>query len=63
MDGCIRCGSTLEQNDIGAYKKFINRESREYMCIRCLSTELGISETLMREKIAFFKKQGCTLFV
>ncbi len=63
MSLCIRCGKELTYNEIGAHKKFINRGSREFMCISCLSAELHIPEKLIYEKIEHFKKQGCTLFV
>ena len=33
------------------------------MCIACLAKELKVPEKLIYEKIEYFKKQGCTLFV
>ena len=63
MGRCIRCGKELTYNDIGAYKKFINRGSTEFMCKSCLAGELQVSEELIDKKIEHFKKQGCTLFV
>lgn len=63
MANCIRCGKELLQNDIGAYKKFINRGSTEFMCRTCLAKELNVSEERINEKIEIFKLQGCTLFV
>lgn len=59
---CIRCGKELSDVDIGAYKKFINRCSTEFMCKSCLAKELKVSEELIDKKIEYFKKQGCTLF-
>lgn len=63
MAYCIHCGKELSFNDIGAHKKFINRGSREFMCISCLAAELNVPEKRIYEKIELFKKQGCTLFV
>ncbi len=63
MSACINCGKELEHNDIGAYKKFINRESTRFMCRKCLAKELGVSEELINKKIEYFKLQGCTLFI
>ena len=60
---CFQCGKELLQNDIGAYKKFINRGSTEFMCRACLAKELQVSEERINEKIEIFKLQGCTLFV
>ena len=59
MTYCIHCGKELSFNDIGAHKKFINRGSREFMCISCLSAELNVPEKRIYEKIEYFKKQGC----
>ena len=63
MERCIRCGEELTYNDIGAYKKFINRGSTEFMCKSCLADELNVPEELIDKKIEHFKKQGCTLFI
>lgn len=63
MSCCIRCGKQLNSVDIGAYKKFINRGSTEFMCKRCLANELKVPEELIDKKIEHFKKQGCTLFL
>lgn len=63
MSFCIRCGKQLNSVDIGAYKKFINRGSTEFMCKRCLANELKVPEELIDKKIEHFKKQGCTLFL
>lgn len=63
MKCCIQRGKELTNNDIGAYKKFINRGSTEFMCKSCLADELKVSEDLIDKKIEIFKKQGCTLFI
>lgn len=63
MAECIRCGKHLTFNDIGAHKKFINRGSTEFMCKSCLAKEFKVDEALIDEKIEYFKKQGCTLFL
>ena len=63
MSAWINCGKELEHNDIGAYKKFINRGSTRFMCRKCLAKELGVSEELINKKIEYFKLQGCTLFI
>lgn len=63
MPNCIRCGKELNSIDIGAYKKFINRGSTEFMCKSCLANFLEVPEALIDKKIEDFKKQGCTLFL
>ena len=63
MTGCGNCGKALTFNEIGAYKKFVNRGSRSFLCKTCLAAKLGVTEELIDEKIEQFKAQGCTLFV
>lgn len=63
MTGCIECGNDLSFNDIGAYKKFINRGSKEFMCRFCLAKKLGIRIDDIEQKIIQFIEQGCTLFI
>ena len=60
---CIRCKKSLTQNEIGAYMKFVNRDSKEFLCKSCLSKKLNIPENVIDKKIEDFKRQGCTLFV
>lgn len=62
MSRCIRCGAELTFLDIGAYKKFVNRGSKEFLCKKCLAEELKIPEKVLDEKIEHFRKIGCTLF-
>lgn len=63
MDGCMECGKELTFNEVGAYKKFVNRGSRQFLCRSCLAAKLGVTAEAIDEKIEQFKAQGCTLFV
>lgn len=54
MPRCIRCGKELNTIDIGAYKKFINRGSTEFMCKSCLADDLNVSEELIDKKNRIF---------
>lgn len=63
MTACIQCGSELTYNDIGAYKKFINRGSKEFMCKYCLAEKLNIDVVDIEQKILHYKEQGCMLFI
>ncbi len=63
MSFCIQCGKNLSYNEIGAYKKFVNRGSQSFLCKKCLAEKLDISIKDIDEKIEQFKRQGCTLFV
>ena len=63
MSACIQCGRQLNYNEIGAHKKFINRGSREFLCIDCLAKKLDVTVDDINRKIEEFKLQGCTLLV
>lgn len=59
---CRECKKSLTGDEIGLYKKLINRESKDYLCIDCISAFFGCSKELLDEKIRYFKKTGCMLF-
>lgn len=59
---CINCGAVLTSDEIAVNRKLINRGTEKCMCIACLSRFFSVDERLVREKIEFFKKEGCTLF-
>ena len=63
MSLCKVCQKELSFNDIGAYKKFVNRGATEFLCKSCLAKKLDVPLEMIEEKIKVFKKQGCTLFV
>ena len=50
-------------NEAGAYKKFVNRGSTQFLCKVCLAEKLGVAVEDIDRKIEEFKMQGCTLFV
>lgn len=59
----MQCGKTLTYNEVGAYKKFINRGSSQFLCKVCLAAKLDVTVEDIDRKIEQFKLQGCTLFV
>lgn len=52
----------MTSDEIAVNRKLINRGTEKCRCIVCLSRYFGVDERLVREKIEFFKKEGCTLF-
>ena len=42
MSACFQCGKELTYNEIGAYKKFVNRGAAEFLCKRCLAGRLDV---------------------
>ncbi len=63
MEKCLQCGSELTYNEIGAYKKLVNRGSRRFLCKSCLAAKLDVTTDDIDRMIEQFKRQGCTLFV
>ena len=59
----MQCGKLLPLDEVGAYKKFVNRGSTSFLCKTCLSAKLGMTVERIDEKIEQFRAQGCTLFV
>ena len=62
MAECCQCGKALTSDEIGAYKKLVNRGAEEFLCKHCLAEKFHITPVLIDEKIRQFKQQGCTLF-
>lgn len=60
---CMKCGRQLAYDEVALHRKLINRGSIEFMCITCLGEYFKVSEDVLREKIQYFKKTGCTLFM
>lgn len=59
---CEKCGRVLTQDDIGFYKKMVNRGASSFWCIECVSTYFGLTTEKAHDMIERFRKQGCTLF-
>lgn len=64
MSSCKSCGAKLTCDETALYRRLIYRETPEEdcLCIKCLAKKLKVDENQLLEKIAFFKKIGCTLF-
>ena len=59
---CRECGAFLSSDEIGIYKKMVNRGANSFLCITCLAAHFDCTEDDLREKIEYFRKSGCTLF-
>ena len=52
----------LNKDEIGATRKLIDKDAKEFFCIDCLADYLGCTVDELLEKIEEFKEEGCTLF-
>ncbi len=59
---CKNCGKSIDSYDVGAYRKFADREAREYACRDCLAEQMGWSREYLDELISFYRKRNCMLF-
>ena len=62
MEVCMTCGAPLSRDEIGLHKKLVNRGSKQFCCIHCLSKEFKVSEEELRALIERYRASGCTLF-
>lgn len=61
-DKCMECGAKLSGDEIGLYRRLINKYSQSYKCISCMSKYFACSESLLKNKIKHFKNIGCLFF-
>lgn len=59
---CKKCGRKLKNDEIALNKKLIHTELDSFLCLSCLAEHFKVEEEKLKDKIAFFKKIGCTLF-
>ena len=59
---CKVCGSNVEKDAIGLYKKIIDKNSKRFLCLNCLANHLDTSVDELEIKIQEFKDEGCKLF-
>lgn len=62
MNRCKSCGRDLLPDEIGLYKRIVNRGATEYLCMTCLAEKFECSEELLKRKIEHFRNMGCLLF-
>ena len=62
MSGCAGCGCALTGDDVGATRKFVDRNATEMFCVACLAEKLKCTEPFLRERIAFLKNNNCSFF-
>lgn len=59
---CCRCGATISADETAITKKLISRGTQEGFCVSCLAAYFDVSPEDIRERIAYFRSIGCTLF-
>ena len=59
---CMECARHLTPDEIGLYKKMVNRGAKRFLCIDCLAAYYNTTVAAMEERIAHFRATGCSLF-
>ena len=62
MHKCFRCQKVLISDEIGLYRRMVNRGAVSFLCIDCLASHFKVERTDLEEKLHMFKEAGCTLF-
>lgn len=63
MKKCKECNKELVKDEIALCKKLLGKNTKQFLCIRCLSEYLDTDQELLLQKIEQFKEEGCTLFL
>lgn len=60
---CYVCGKeNLSKDEVGITKKLIDKNTKQFYCLKCLADFLEVTEEELADKIEEFKDEGCTLF-
>jgi len=62
MKNCVECHAKLTKDEIALNKKLISKNTREFLCLNCLSNFFSTDREILEDKIIQFKEEGCTLF-
>ena len=60
---CIECNKALTKYEVALNKKLIDKNTKEFLCLNCMSEQFGCEVEDLQIKIDEFKEQGCTLFI
>ncbi len=59
---CALCGRPLTPDEVAVTKKLVNRGAASFFCVDCLAARFDVTPDDIRERIAYFRASGCTLF-
>ena len=59
---CMDCGRPLTADEVAVTRKLINRGATAFRCVDCLARYFSVRPEDIRERIAYFRETGCTLF-
>lgn len=60
---CSFCSrEKLSKDEIALNRKIIHRQIERMMCFTCMAGFFDTTEDALKEKIVWFREQGCALF-
>ena len=59
---CFQCEKPLKRDEIGLYRKLVNRGAQVFLCKSCIAAHFKMSEADCDSLIAHFKEAGCSMF-
>lgn len=63
MKRCVNCNKNLVKDETALCKKMLGKNTKQFLCLNCLSEYLNTDEEILIEKIEQFREEGCTLFL
>lgn len=63
MKTCINCSKGLVKDEVALSRKMLGKNTKQFLCLDCLSEYLNTDREILKEKIEQFKDEGCTLFL
>lgn len=62
IECCIICGADVEKLSKALCMKIIDKNTKRFYCLNCLSEYLDTSKEDLIDLAEEFKNEGCTLF-
>ncbi len=59
---CYECRKSVSFDEAAMNRKMISNSVSQFLCLSCLAKRYNMSEDVLKEKIEYLKKSGCTLF-
>lgn len=59
---CRECSKELNKDEKAIYYRLVNRNTKDFLCIPCLSNKFKCKIEDINKRIVEFKNMGCTLF-
>lgn len=59
---CFKCGKELTADEMGLFRKTVDRMADRFLCIDCLAERFETTRESLQNMIDRLRESGCTLF-